>query len=247
MGYLYVANWKIYHHLRSTEYFLETYYLPLRQLIQRSNLTFVLCPPIITLPIIRKELKGLPIILGGQTCSKFKQGAYTGEISAQSLAEVGCQYCLIGHSERRILFGETNEDIVEKMMRLYEQKIEPILCVGETLEEYKDNQIESVLRRQLEPNFDVMQESSGGIVYIAYEPVWAIGSGRIPTVEYLEMAAVYIRKIIRQKMPYFKIRVLYGGSVKPENIERIKKIGVFDGFLIGGASLDMQLLEKIVI
>ena len=154
---------------------------------------------------------------------------------------------MVGHSERRILFGETNEDIVEKMRRLYEQKIEPLLCIGESLEEYRENQIESVLRRQLEPTFEVMQEHSGGIVYIAYEPVWAIGSGRTPSVEYLELAAVYIRKIIRQKMPFYKIRVLYGGSVKPENIERIKKIGIFDGFLIGGASLDMQSLEKIVI
>jgi len=247
MGPLYIANWKMNLHYADIEKFVSLYNQRLRLLAARPNILFGIAPTPIGLPILAHELQGSHIQLVGQNCSQYIQGAYTGEISAQSLKEVGCRFCLVGHSERRQLYGEKNEVVIEKIQRLLEQKINPIICIGETLQERKDGILEAVLNDQLHTIIKIILKNNSQQLYIAYEPQWCIGSGQLPTSAELEHAAMIIRKIVFNQDIYVGLKILYGGSIKPENIQIVRKIKLYNGFLLGNSSLDMQTLEKIVI
>lgn len=247
MAYLYIANWKMNLHYKDVLEFISVNKERLYLMAARPNITFAIAPTLIALPFFERELFGSKILLVGQNCSQYNQGAYTGEISARSLAQVGCSFCIVGHSERRQLYGETTSIIMEKIKRILEQNMNPIICVGESLEERKQGLLDIVLTEQLADIIAMMIAGNKGEIFIAYEPQWAIGSGNTPSIAELENAAMIIRKIVFSKDRYCHLKILYGGSIKPENIQSIRKIDFYSGFLMGSTSLDMQMLEKIVI
>jgi triosephosphate isomerase len=174
---------------------------------------------------VAERLRGSPIAWGAQNSSEHGQGAYTGEVSAAMLAEFGCRYVLVGHSERRQLYGETDAQAAAKFAAVKKAGMTPILCVGETLEERDAGQTEAVVARQL-----------GAVDFkdavLAYEPVWAIGTGRTATPEQAQAVHAFLRKKVPAQTP-----ILYGGSVKPQNAAAIFAMADVDGGLIGGASL----------
>ena len=165
-----------------------------------------------------------------------KDGAYTGEVSAKQLRSYNVEYCLVGHSERRKYQNETDNEIYEKIIMLLQEHITPILCIGETKEERDNNKVEEVLDKQLNKLLNINDEYKEQII-IAYEPVWSIGTGIIPTNKEIEDTILYIKK----KLPNNKI--LYGGSANEENIDTLKQISIIDGYLLGGLSLNIDKLK----
>ena len=183
------------------------------------------CAPFPYLALVAERLRGSPIAWGAQNASEHAQGAYTGEVSAAMLAEFGCRYVLVGHSERRQLYGESDAQAAAKFAAVNKAGMTPILCVGETLEERDAGQTEAVVARQL-----------GAVEFkdavLAYEPVWAIGTGRNATPEQAQAVHAFLRRKVSSDTP-----ILYGGSVKPQNAAAIFAMPDVDGGLIGGASL----------
>jgi triosephosphate isomerase (TIM) len=193
------------------------------------------CVPFPYLPEVAEQLRGSPVAWGAQNVSEHARGAYTGEVSASMLVEMGCRYTLVGHSERRQLYGETDARVAAKFAAALDAKLTPILCVGETLEEREQGRTEKILARQLDEVLTTtgIEAFSGAVV--AYEPVWAIGTGRTATPEQAQEAHAFIRRRI------FKgTRILYGGSVKADNAAAIFAQPDVDGGLVGGASLVAQ-------
>jgi triosephosphate isomerase len=193
------------------------------------------CVPYPYLGEVSEQLRGSAIAWGAQNVSEHAKGAYTGEVSAGMLAEWGCRYVLVGHSERRQLYGETDAQAAAKFAAVLDAKLVPILCVGETLQEREQGQTEKVLARQLDEVLTTtgIEAFSGAVV--AYEPVWAIGTGRTATPEQAQEVHAFIRRRI-----FRGTRILYGGSVKPDNAAAIFAMPDVDGGLIGGASLVAQ-------
>lgn len=177
---------------------------------------------------------------GAQTVSEYKQGAYTGEISADMLADFGCHYALVGHSERREIFGESDQQIAEKFKAAQAKFITPVLCVGETLSEREAGETASVIASQLQVVLDEVGISAFGQAVIAYEPVWAIGTGKTATPEMAQEVHSAIRKQLglHDEVIAQNIQILYGGSVKPDNASAIFAQADVDGALVGGASLN---------
>lgn len=199
------------------------------------------CPPAPYLGLAGEIVKGLPFSAGAQNVSAFSHGAYTGEISLSMLQELQCDFVLLGHSERRELYGETDTQIAEKFVACVENaKTVPILCVGETLSDRQSDETEQVVASQLDAVIDVVGIDGLSNAVIAYEPVWAIGTGETASPE----QAQEVHAMIRNKLSLLdknvaeKIRILYGGSVKPANAEELFAAPDIDGGLIGGASLD---------
>ena len=183
------------------------------------------CPPYPYLPQVAERLRGTPIAWGAQNVSEHAQGAFTGEVSAAMLAELGCRYVIVGHSERRQLYGETDAQVAAKYAAAHKAGVTPILCVGETLAERDAGRTMEVVARQLGA-----VTFAGGV--LAYEPVWAIGTGRNATPEQAQEVHAFLRKRLPSETP-----ILYGGSVKPQNAAAIFAMPDVDGGLIGGASL----------
>ena len=205
-----------------------------------SGVEKLLCPPFTALMAVAEMLKGKNIGLGGQNLYWEASGAYTGEISPTMLAEF-CQYVIIGHSERRAYFGETDQTVNKKVQAALAHNLTPVVCVGETLEENEANRAAEVVSRQVKDGLSGTKVSSGDDLVVAYEPVWAIGTGRAATPE---DAVVIIRNVIRPTLSGLfgegvaqGVRVLYGGSVKPGNAADFFSLEDVDGALIGGASL----------
>ena len=175
--------------------------------------------------------------LGSQNVSKDLIGAHTGEIAASQLKSYGVEYCLVGHSERRIEQKETDEEISTKIKNLYEQEIKPILCVGETKEERELGKIRQVIQKEISKATNNLTEEEKRNLIIAYEPIWSIGTGLIPTTKEIEE----VFKLIKEILPNTKI--LYGGSANEKNIDELKKCKLIDGYLLGGLSLKPELLS----
>lgn len=201
------------------------------------------CPPFVYLSEARSLLENAAISLGAQNVSHYKEGAYTGEISAGMLVDSGCEYVILGHSERRTLFAEDDALVAEKVIVAHDAGLKPMLCVGEVLEEREADKTEQVVGRQL----DALLSSPQGVAalshaVIAYEPVWAIGTGKTATPEQAQQVHAFIRQRIAEKDGALadRIRILYGGSVKPDNASQIFAMPDIDGGLIGGASLDAE-------
>lgn len=189
----------------------------------------VVCVPFPYLGEVAEQLRGSPVTWGAQNVSEHGRGAYTGEVSAAMLVEFGCRYVIVGHSERRSLYGETDAQVAAKFEAARAAGLTPILCVGETLAEREDGRTEEVVGRQLNA---VLQKTDFGDAVLAYEPVWAIGTGRNATPEQAQQVHASLRERVS-----IETRILYGGSVKPQNAAAIFAMPDIDGGLIGGASL----------
>lgn len=209
----------------------------------------VLCVPFIYVQRIAGLLSGSRIGVGAQNLFWEDKGAFTGEISGPMLKSVGCQYVIVGHSERRQYFGETNQGVNRKARAALKTGLAPIVCVGETLQQREEGITETVVTTQVSECFDGLTEDEMLRTTIAYEPVWAIGTGRTATPQQAEEVQALIRRLLAERFGTAiaeKIRILYGGSVTPENSYDLMKEPDIDGALVGGASLKADSFEKIV-
>jgi len=198
------------------------------------------CVPSVYLSDIEKVVKGTPLVLGAQNVADQASGAYTGEISASMLKECGCSYALVGHSERRSYYGDTNESVAARFCQAQKEGIVPVLCIGETLEERESDTTFAVIDEQLNAVIDMAGIDALANSVIAYEPVWAIGTGKTASDEQAQEVHKYIREQLAAKSQSVadNVQIVYGGSVKPDNAKAIFAMPDIDGGLIGGASLD---------
>ena len=206
-----------------------------------AKATMLLCPPFVYLPAVHGWLQGSPILLGAQDLAdKPATGAYTGEVSGQMLRDVGCGHVIVGHSERRALYGETDAIVATKFKAAQVAGLIPIVCVGETLEQREAGQTRAVIERQVAAVVDSAGVQAFGKAVIAYEPVWAIGTGKVAGPAEAEEVHAAIRTWLTGKDPALaeRTRILYGGSVKPDNAAALLGCPNIDGALVGGASLD---------
>ena len=223
---LVAGNWKMHGSRVSNQSLLDAIVAGLTNL---KGVETAVCVPFPYLAQVSERLKGTGVAWGAQNVSEHAQGAYTGEVSAAMLVEFGCRYVLVGHSERRQLYGETDEQVAAKFAAAQKAGLVPILCIGETLEERDAGKTEQVVGRQLDA---VLMQGKLGDAVVAYEPVWAIGTGRTATPEQAQQVHAFLRKRISSEN-----RILYGGSVKAQNAAAIFAGADVDGGLIGGASL----------
>lgn len=243
---LIAANWKMYKTPQQAREFVSAFLPRVRGHIRDE---IVLCPPFISIPATVEAVQGSEIGVGGQDMFWEKEGAFTGATSAQMLLSAGCSHVIIGHSERRQYFGETDDTVNRKLRATLAAGLKPIVCVGELLEERQGGLTEKVLERQCGIAFRDISGGDAIPMVIAYEPVWAIGTGKTATPE---MAADAHRLIRAQAAKAFgegvagQMRMLYGGSVKPENAKALMAQPEIDGALVGGASLDPQSFAAIV-
>src|SRR5688572_14754456 len=210
----------------------------LRELAAQGAAEVAICPPFAYLAQVSEQLHGTPFAWGAQNVSEHAQGAYTGEVSAAMLKDFGCRYVVVGHSERRQLYGESDAQVAAKFAAAQSAGLTPILCVGETLAEREAARTEDVVTRQLDA---VLAKSSFGAAVLAYEPVWAIGTGRNATPEQAQAVHAFLRRRVTGET-----RILYGGSVKAQNAAAIFAMPDVDGGLIGGASLVANEFIEIV-
>jgi len=240
------GNWKMHKSAAETAAFFETF----APLVAPSAATeIVICPPFVNIPAAVNSARDSAIDIGGQDIFWLKEGAYTGEVSAPMLYAVGCRWVIIGHSERRQYFGESDETVLKKTQAALDAGLKPIVCVGERLEEREAGATETVLATQFAGGIAALSPDQFAGVVIAYEPVWAIGTGRTATPEIAAAAHHFLRREIRARFgpeAAGACRILYGGSVKPENIRGLMAQPDIDGALVGGASLDPKSFAAIV-
>jgi len=214
-----------------------------------AGVEMVLCPPFTALAAVAEKLSGTGIALGGQNCYWETEGAYTGEIAPGMLKEIGCRYVILGHSERRQYFGETDESVKKKVRAALTGGLVPIVCVGELLEERESGRTEEVVGRQVDGALAGLDAGEAAGIVVAYEPVWAIGTGRTASAGDAQAVNGYIRGILRRLFGddvAEAVRIQYGGSVKPGNTAELMAQPDIDGALVGGASLDADSFAKIV-
>lgn len=245
---LIVANWKMNKGLVQSQQFADE----LKLFTDKHKLTdtvVVLCPPFTSLDAVNKKINGTQVKLGAQNMYFESIGAFTGEISAGMLKSCGCEYVILGHSERRQYFHETNAIINKKVLKALDEGLKPIVCLGENLQEHEDKLTESVIEEQLSACLTHVSEEGVINVTIAYEPVWAIGTGKNATPHQVESAHNFLRKKLK-KMYNEEIskntRIIYGGSVTPENAKELFASQTVNGGLIGGASLEADKFIKII-
>lgn len=235
---LVAGNWKMHHLTRDALRFAEV--LP-AACDRWSDVDVALFPPATLLPTLARALSGSRVRLGGQNCHEAREGPYTGEVSAVQLADVGCSLVLVGHSERRRLFGESDATLARKLRSVVDAGLTPVLCVGESDGERRSGGTEEVLRRQLHAALEGVGRDQVGALMLAYEPVWAIGTGHTATPEAAGAAHAFLRSELAQlfgEAVAGSCRILYGGSVKPGNLTALLERPDVDGGLVGGASLD---------
>jgi triosephosphate isomerase len=240
------ANWKLHKTQAETRAFFEKF-KPL--VAQSSHCEIVVCPPFTSLGAAVAATRDANIAIGAQDVFWEKKGAYTGEVTAAMLADVGCQHVIVGHSERRQYFHETDDEVSRKLLAVLSAGLTPIVCVGETLQEREAKATEAVLARQFLGACNALTATQFSRIIVAYEPVWAIGTGQTATPE---LAAAAHRFLRRQADERFgapaaqELRILYGGSVKPDNVKGLMAQREIDGGLVGGASLEPESFAAIV-
>ena len=240
------ANWKMYKTPDQTRDFFRDF-LPLVAGHTRDEI--VVCPPYIDLADAMEAAKGSNVAIGGQNVHWKEEGAFTGEISAAMLLALGVKHVIVGHSERRQYFGETDDTVNLRLKAALEAGLTPICCVGEVLEEREAGLTDDVLRRQCVRAFHAVSAKKAAKLVVAYEPVWAIGTGKTATPEIAAEAHAVIRREVTEIFGdefAGKLRILYGGSVKPENAATLMAQEEIDGALVGGASLDAKSFAAIV-
>jgi triosephosphate isomerase len=243
---LIAANWKMYKTPDQTREFFRAF-LPLIAGHERSEI--VVCPPFTDLHAAVDSVQGSSVSIGGQNVFWKEEGAYTGEVSCNMLKSAGCTHVIIGHSERRQYFGETDETVNLKLKAALHAGLTPIVCVGEVLEEREAGLTDEVLRRQCLRAFDAISGERAHKLVVAYEPVWAIGTGKTATPAMAVEAHITIRAEVAKSLGdqlAKSLRILYGGSVKPENAKALMSEEEIDGALVGGASLDPRNFASIV-
>jgi triosephosphate isomerase len=241
------GNWKMHKTLSEAEQLAKVLVDNLRGVFHDRDV--VLCPPFTGLKVVFEVIKSSPIKLGAQNLHWEKSGAFTGEVAAPMLKDVGCSYVIIGHSERRAYFSESNSIINKKIFAALREGLIPIVCVGETLEEREKDQTLDVIRCQVKEGLAHVTGSQASQLVIAYEPVWAIGTGKTATPEQANEVHAFIRNLLTEQFNETvasEIRIQYGGSVKPDNIRSLMDQKDIDGVLVGGASLDADSFTKIV-
>ncbi|HYL35355.1 MAG TPA: triose-phosphate isomerase [Bryobacteraceae bacterium] len=240
------GNWKMYKTPAETCVFFEKF----RPLVSGSkHCEIVICPPFVDLGAAVEAARETRIQIGGQNIHWPQEGAYTGEISAGMLKAAGCRWVLIAHSERRQYFGETNESAAKKIAAALEAGLTPVYCVGETLDERQAGRTEQILETQMRGGLGRLTAEQFEKIAIAYEPVWAIGTGKVATPEMAADAHRFLRDQARKQFgagPAAAGRILYGGSVKPDNVRGLMAQPEIDGALVGGASLDPNSFASIV-
>jgi len=240
------GNWKMYKTPAETTVFFEKF----RPLVEKAeHCEIVICPPFTNLAAAVDAAKGTRISVGSQNVAWAKEGAFTGEISGPMLKAVGVAHAIVGHSERRQYFGETDETVLKRAQAALEFGLTPIVCVGERLEERESGATEAVLTRQFGKGIAGLTAAQFAKIVIAYEPVWAIGTGKTATPEMAADAHRAIRAQVRAAFGHMAgdaIRILYGGSVKPDNVKTLMAQTEIDGVLVGGASLDPVGFASIV-
>lgn len=240
------GNWKMY----KTQVEARAYFAALKPLVAAStHCDIVVAPPFTALAAGVEAARGSAISIAAQDVHWAAEGAFTGEVSARMLVEAGCRCVLIGHSERRQYFGETDEWVNKKTKAALEAGLGPIVCVGETLQEREAGQTEAVLERQFRGGFAALTGAEFSRIIMAYEPVWAIGTGRTATPEMAAEAHRFLRQLAAASFTSDRaaaLRILYGGSVKPDNIKGLMAQVEIDGALVGGASMDAQSFASIV-
>ena len=239
------ANWKMHKMVQEAVAFVDDL-LPL--VADADGVEIVIAPSFTALEPVSARLAGSGVALAAQNVHAEPRGAFTGEVSVGQLADTGCSYAIVGHSERRTLFAETDEQVARKATALLEAGLSAIVCVGETLDEHETGRTAAVVGSQLEGSLAGLPESAAEHLVVAYEPVWAIGTGRTATPETAQDVHAFIRERLRDLFGAAAsgIRIQYGGSVKPENVYALMAQPDIDGALVGGASLDPEAFARIV-
>lgn len=244
---LIVANWKMNKNISETSQFIQAF-LPLVATFSNA-VDVALCPPFTALSAAHSLLKGSAVALGAQNLSENSPGAFTGEISGSMLTDVGCRYVILGHSERRQYQKESDALINKKIGVSFASKLIPIFCVGESLAEREAGQTTEVIRSQLSGGLKSIPSQQMQQIVIAYEPVWAIGTGKTATPQQAQEVHLFIRDFLKDQygsLTSLVVRILYGGSVKPDNMATLMACEDIDGGLVGGASLDAASFASIV-
>ncbi len=242
---LIVGNWKMYKTVREAIAFAG---LLRERLEQAGDKTIAVAPPFTALYPVAEALKGSGLCLAAQNVCDREEGAYTGEVSAQMLVEAGCSFVIIGHSERRAFFGEADDLINRKIKAAIKYDLTPIFCVGETLNERTSGETFTVIRRQVEEGLNDLSASDAGRMVVAYEPVWAIGTGKTATPGQAAEVHAFIREIMGREYGQdvsSGLPVIYGGSVNPANIDALMAEREINGVLVGGASLNAESFARI--
>lgn len=241
------GNWKMFKDLQQSEELI----LGLKKALDFSlgSVKVIICPPFTSLGLAGTLLKGNPIALGAQNMHAEDEGAFTGEISPTMLKSVGCAYVILGHSERRQYFQETNESINKKAKKAIASGLIPIICVGETIEEREKNITDLIVSTQVRGCLKEISAADVEKIIIAYEPIWAIGTGKTATPQQAEEVHLLIRKLVGQLYSWAsaeKVVIQYGGSVKPENAKELLSQPNIDGALVGGACLKADSFTAII-
>ena len=243
---LIAGNWKMF---KTCSEAVETAVQLANLLGKNLAVDVMIAPPFTALALVSDAIKKTPLSLGAQNLFWEFQGAYTGEISPAMLISAGCEYVIIGHSERRQYFGETDNTVNRKITAAVEHDLKPIFCVGESEKERESNDTFSVLDKQMKTGLKGFSLDQVKTLVIAYEPVWAIGTGKTATADQAQEVHRFLRSLLEKSygnMLAKSIRILYGGSVKPDNISELMAMDDVDGALVGGASLDPETFSGIV-
>jgi triosephosphate isomerase len=242
---LIAGNWKMF---KSVPEAVDTTHQLVDLVADTTDIEVMIAPPFTALVPVGEVVKGSRVLLGAQNLYWEKEGAYTGEISAGMLVSAGCRYVIIGHSERRQYFGETDESVNKKIGAAIQSNLIPILCIGESEGQREADQTFSVLDKQVKIGLQALASDELFTLVIAYEPVWAIGTGKTATSEQAQEVHQFLRARLNEIYDDAfsqSIRLLYGGSVKPENISELMAMPDIDGALVGGASLNPETFSKI--
>ncbi len=239
-----VGNWKMNGSIADLKQFIKDLKPSVSDQVDAG-----LCVPYTLLSTLKEEANGINFKIGAQNMHYNESGAFTGEISPDMLLEIGVDTVIIGHSERRSYYNETDETVNLKLLKAIEKNLHPIVCVGESLEQREKGMAKDICKRQVENAFKGVLKTDAENVILAYEPIWAIGTGKTASSEDAEEMALYIRNVVKDifdEITADKIRIQYGGSVKPSNVEELMAMPNIDGALVGGASLKAEDFAKLI-
>lgn len=239
------GNWKMNNSINEAKILIEN----MKPLIEDSKVEIVVCPSYLSLATVTELTHNTNIVVGAQNMHYEEKGAYTGEVSGEMLKELGVEYVIIGHSERRQYFNEIDETVNKKAIKALELDLKPIICVGETLEEREQNKAKEIVSKQVQKALSGLSHEEIEKLVIAYEPIWAIGTGKTASSEQANEVCGWVRNKVRDltdKDISEKIRIQYGGSVNPENIKELMSQVHIDGALVGGASLKADRFAALI-